>query len=240
MAGESKFQFGPDRGNAGQTTIGEGEQSRVDGPKSDTFTFGSQASGSALDPAHASAPIAKRRGRPSLPRDASGAIIRDANTSPSTGKEKAGVGVKGFVKNDRAKLEQQITGIHAAASVLTKQSVFALQPVEAKGLTSALSDVLDYHEINLTEAGGVGGLYLALALTVYGIYKPRLDFIKNGGKPKLVAERATRPATAGDAAFVQRPMDFTADGGAAPIPATTLDLEPSTLAAASQTPIRFN
>jgi hypothetical protein len=224
MADGSKFEFGgnlksPENANGGQGTVSgnsgsNGASERTNG-------------GGGFSPeAHAS-PVRKRRGRPALPRDASGNIIRDgssaANASGGGNASRAADAPKGakldlgkFKPNDRPGVRQQIQGMHAAVATLTKQPVFLLQDIEAESLTKALCDVLDYHEINLTEAGGAGALYLALGLTVFGIYKPRLDYIRTGGQMEIKG-RATAPASPGEAKQQKAQgftMDFTGDATA--------------------------
>lgn len=151
-------------------------------------------------------PVVKKRGRKPLPRDAAGNIIRDA-TEPGSGTKKAQLGLGAFVPNDRQKVRQNIQGMHGAVAVLTNQPVFALVDQEAIALTNALCDVLDYHQMNITEVGGVYGLYVTLAITVFGIYKPRVDILLSGDKVVGVAPSA--PTTEGEAKFrASGMMDF--------------------------------
>lgn len=166
--------------------------------------------------------VKRRRGRPAYPRDAQGNVIRpdegnasQAGTqtregSKASSREKLAVGKGAFTPNNRKAIQQQIQGMHEALATLTRQPVFMLSPPEAEALTGSLCNVLDYHEFNLTEAGGAGGLYLALGLTLFVVYKPKLDFIKSGGMRNVTPSPAT-PATPGDASQGRPMMDFTAD-----------------------------
>lgn len=176
------------------------------------------ASNGARDPNTVAASGPKKRGRKPLPRDASGNIIRapgtaDAAGNPRDASNKAGLGL-GFKPNDRPKIRQQIQGMHAAAAMLTKQPVFMLADVEAVALTDALCDVCDYHEMNLSDAGGPYGLYIALAITAFGIYKPRFDIIASGGKIVGV-NNAAAPTSEGEATQQRQNgggmMDFSHD-----------------------------
>lgn len=217
MGDAISFEFdGASDGSRG-TAEANGEQPGASGTNANgTGTTNATRDATAIPPAEK-----KRdgRGRPKLPRDEFGNIIRDAagtgtGTGPAAqkGKSKAGMAV-GFTPNDRTQVFQQIHGLHGAAALLTKQPVMMLSPDEAQALTKALCDVLDSHEINLTQAGGRGGLYVALALTVYSIYAPRLKAIKqnasmrNVSPPKAtsVSEATTEVTPNGFA------MDFTAD-----------------------------
>ena len=135
----------------------------------------------------------KKRGRKALPRDANGNIIRDASATNQS--DKAGLDLNGFKVNDRGKIRQQIQGMHGAAAVLTGQAVFNLHDMEAIALTNALCDVLDYHQINLTQSGGVYGLYITLAITAFGVYKPRFDIITSGGNIVGMAPNKAQPTS---------------------------------------------
>lgn len=207
-------QFDFDDGEAGNQNNGAGNESgEQPGNNASNLNGGSTANSS--NDASSIPPIAKsRRGRPSLPRDASGNIIRDGSVSSNQrpDKEKSkGLDLKGqkFVANDRPKVRQQIQGIHQAVAMLTKQPVFILTDDEANGFTSSLCDVLDYHSINLTQAGGAAGLYLTLAITAFGIYKPRLDYIAKGGQVQV--ERPTAPSSPDEIIATKGTMDFTGD-----------------------------
>lgn len=185
---------------------------------SETSGNGGTVDGGARDPNTVAASGPKKRGRKPLPRDAAGNIIRAPGTANAAGNprdasNKAGLGV-GFKPNDRPKIRQQIQGMHAAAAMLTKQPVFMLHDTEAVALTDALCDVCDYHEMNLSDAGGPYGLYIALAITAFGIYKPRFDIIASGGKIVGVATAAA-PTSEGEATQQRQNgggmMDFSSD-----------------------------
>lgn len=60
------------------------------------------------------------------------------------------------------------------AAVFTKTPQMALTDAEAKGLTNALADVLDKHEINVT--GGVS-VEIALIMAVVMIEGPRVKLL---------------------------------------------------------------
>ena len=215
----AKFSFDNDGGNgdakepasgsASAPAIGPGQDSGVGSvPSGDA----SAASGSARDAdSLAGSPGPKKRGRKPLPRDASGNIIRDGSDPATNAGNKAGMDLNGFRVNDRGKVRQQIQGIHAAVAILTKQSVFALADAEAVQLTNALCDVLDYHRINLTEAGGHYGMYMTLIITVFGVYKPRIDIIKSGGRVVGVAESPAKPTSPGEVQPRRGMMDFGAN-----------------------------
>lgn len=211
----AKFSFedGSDNGADNGPASGAGS-APAGGPGQDSG-IGSGASGGAVgarSAESAAGPIApKKRGRKPLPRDAAGNIIRDASASPANAGSKAGMDLGGFTPNDRVKVRSQIQGIHSAVAVLTRQPVFALVDAEAIQLTNALCDVLDYHRINLTEAGGHYGLYMTLIVTVFGVYKPRMDILKTGGKVVGIKDAPSKPTSPGE---VQRPrgmMDFGGD-----------------------------
>lgn len=206
----AKFDL-DDAGNdniiAGAASNGTGETVTSGGTGNGAGNAPTSDTGAAREP-ESNAPAAgpKRRGRKPYPRDAAGNVIRPENAGT-----RSGVGVTSKL-NDRAKVRQQIQGIHFAVAVLTKQPVFALNDEESIALTNSLCDVLDYHEINLTGAGGQYGLYLSLIITVYGVYAPRVAIIKNGDK--IVGMTHNRPATPGDAkesAATKGAMDFSGD-----------------------------
>lgn len=155
-------------------------------------------------------PGPKKRGRKPLPRDEHGNIIRDGSARATNAGVKAGMALNGFVPNNRAKVRQQIQGIHTAVSVITKQPVFMLSPPEAEALTNSLCDVLDYHEISLEKSGGPYGLYMTLIVTAFGIYKPRLSAIKNGGQAR--EKPIAKPSTPGEVMPAPKGMmDFSGD-----------------------------
>lgn len=172
-------------GLEGSPTNGSGQDSGIGTGINDTKGTNGGIEASA-------APVVKKRGRKPFPRDAAGNIIRDASAASSGTNQsrKAGLDLDGFILNDRPKVRQQIQGMHAAAAMLTKQPVFMLHDTEAIALTDALCDVCDYHKMNLTQKGGVYGLYIALAMTMFGIYKPRIDIILSGGQIVGVAPTA--------------------------------------------------
>lgn len=156
------------------------------------------------------------RGRPKLPRDENGNIIRDGNqartetgTQARTQKQK-GV-VVDFIPNDREAIRGSIQGLHAMAATLLKAPVLLLSDANARNLSERLADVMDYHKINITGNGGPWGLYLALAMCGYGIYSPMLKALSTGNMG-IELTAATKPATPGDAKSVNiAGMDFSAD-----------------------------
>lgn len=177
-------------GTTSQATNGPGQDSGIGATNNGTT---GADSGTEKDP-NAAPVVAKKRGRKAFPRDAAGNIIRPAGSASASGANKsqqAGMDLNGFILNDRPKVRQQIQGMHAAAAMLTRQQVFMLMDSEAIALTDALCDVCDYHRINLTEKGGPYGLYIALAIVAFGIYKPRIDIIISGGE--VVGVAPTKP-----------------------------------------------
>lgn len=202
---DNQENAGVEPGNSGASAANPGNANVDSGP-------------TAIPPATKS-----RRGRPSLPRDAAGNIIRDSSAIDATGtgtgaapnakaRKQKGVAVNEYKANDRDQIFANIHGIHAAAAMLTKQPILLLQPEEALGLTKALCDVLDAHQINITDKGGRAGLYVSLALTAYGIYAPRLKAIKQGGGPiNITPPRPTSTSEAANAVGGGLKMDFTAD-----------------------------
>lgn len=208
MANFNLDDAGNDNVLAGSTVNGTGQTIESGGSSDSIRTAPDGDAGAAREPESSAASVTpkRRRGRQPYPRDAAGNIIRPANTGT-----KDGLGVTGTKLNDRAKVRQQIQGIHFAVAMLTKQPVFALHDEEAINLTNALCDVLDYHEINLTATGGQYGLYLSLIITVYSVYAPRVSIIKNGDK---IVGMASKPATPEEAKPGNAPkgaMDFSAD-----------------------------
>lgn len=157
----------------------------------------------------------KRRGRQPYPRDAAGNIIRPADAGTGAGnKAQKGKGEKlavEFKPNNRAMVLNNIQGMHAMAAALTKQPVFLLAPHEAQALTDSLCNVLDYHRINITDATGPWGLYVALGLTAYTVYKPRLALLKRGGVQIEHPSAATTPEQQAFEAGLQGGMDFSGD-----------------------------
>lgn len=227
MAGGFAFSNGNASDGPSGPKESAGEFSGINGA---TTTNGENRSEPREAPASAAIVGKRRRGRPALPRDANGNIIRDGSASgPSasaagqgTGSQSKKLAVK-FTPNNRDQVRQQIAGMHQAVSMLTRQPVFMLSNPEADALTKSLCDVLDYHNINLTEKGGAAGLYVALGLTVFSIYKPRLDFIKNGGGTVIEA-RPTAAASPGDAVFANaNKVDLSADTDADKAPKGSLD-----------------
>lgn len=216
MAGES-FSFDDAAGNGGNgidsatnaTTGSVSGNSSVDGNGNETLgTTDSGGSQASRDTVYA--PIPKKRGRQPYPRDDAGNIIRpDGSTGPapkSGGTKSPQLGV-GFTLNNRPRVREQIQGIHTAVATLTKQPVFMLSNQEADSLTNALCDVLDFHKINLTQSSGVGGLYLVLAVTVFGVYKPKLDSIRKG-EPII---DAASPSTPGEMRRSPGKIDLSGD-----------------------------
>ena len=166
----------------------------------------------------------KKRGRKAYPRDAAGNIIRPSQGNAADPAERAGkprgtatkaglaVDDKVFVKNDRISVRSQIQGMHVAVAMLAKAPIFMLSDQECEALTSALCDVLDHHKINLNEASGNIGLYITLVITVFGIYKPRLDQIAKGNFGNQIDIKATVPATpTPDIMQNKGGMDFSGD-----------------------------
>lgn len=137
--------------------------------------------------------------KPSSATDATGASSTDKGAKDRLG-----------IKNDRAKVEKNIAGLHAMAAVLTKQPIMNLKAEEATALTNSLCDVADYHNFDLMGAGGAFGMYASLATTAYMIYVPRFLLIKYN----KAAEQA-RPVTPGEAREEATTragkMDFTSD-----------------------------
>lgn len=193
---------------------------------------GSTATGSGINNGGSDVPrtgpvIKRRRGRPALPRDSQGNIIRNgqgtgagsqtrAETKPDKGTAKESLGVSsGKVVNDRATVSNNIQAMHGVIATLTRQPVMMLSPQEGDAMSKALCDVLDYHNIDLGKAGGPIGLYVTLGMTVYMVEAPRLAAMRQGNMKNVTPPRgeqpASRPATPGDASNGPRPMDFTAD-----------------------------
>lgn len=219
------FSFDGDNGPnvADQTTIG-GEGS---GPGASGNAFNNGQNGGELGGIE-QAP--KKRGRKAYPRDAAGNIIRptgnassDAASDPSerAGKPRAqnqnkgvDLNAKAFVPNDRRKVRAQIQGMHQAIAMLVKAPIFLLNDFEADALTTSLCDVLDYHKVNLTDVTGAGGLYVALGLTVFSIYKPRMDMLAKGYTGlEIKQEKPAAPATPFEANIkpAKGGMDFSQD-----------------------------
>lgn len=199
MANADKFDFGEDLGGSSNTQREAGSISGTDGstgPNNGT-AGGSESAQIGADPTTF---VKKRRGRQPWPRDAAGNIIRPAGSEAASqaGKGKAKLAVD-FTPNDRTKVQNNISAIHGLAAAATKQPFLMLRPDEALAMTNAVADVLDFHKINITGAGGVYGLYATLLITGFMIYKPRLDYIKAGGGVQV--EQAAAPATPGDAVY---------------------------------------
>lgn len=120
----------------------------------------------------------------------------------------------GFVPNDRQVVIQNIQGMHFAASVLTKQPAFQLNDQEAFGLTKSLCDVLDAHQINIVNGGGKLGLYVALGITAFGVYMPRLKaagMLGKKGPRNITPQQPTTVSEAANAVTGGIQMDFTND-----------------------------
>lgn len=210
MASGVDFNFSDDTDATKGNVVTEGGI----GGNSDVNSSGQRTASGGHKPEDFTGPVEKRRrGRQPYPRDENGNIIRpdgSIGAAPKSQKQPR-LDVNEFTKNDRASIASQIQGIHAAVATLTRQPVFLLKDQEGKQLSSALCDVLDYHKINLSEVGGAGALYLALGLTVFGIYKPRMDYIRTGGQ-QTVEATASEPTSKGEASMRQTgKMDFTAD-----------------------------
>lgn len=223
MAGEPEFSFDDNQDGPSQADGGTGNLpgSQGAGGSDDGVT-----SRSPVNEVWGSRPVTKtrtgQRGRPRLPRDAAGNIIRDgtASTGPKTQGEnpakKPGLfggkaGEKLAVdngKNDRGILRNNIQGMHAALATVTKQPVFMLTDQEAVSLTDALATVLDLHNINITKPAGPAAAYVTLGLVGFMIYKPRLDYIRRGGGQQIEQPPAA-PATPGAVPPDNvRPYDF--------------------------------
>lgn len=206
---------GTNNGATGTTGNGAGGAPSEAGTTVNTGGKDNGANGGARTPEIDAADTGpKKRGRKPLPRDAAGNIIRDATSAANKGGQ-AGLALGAFKPNDREKIRQQIQGMHMAVSVLTGQPAFMLTTQEATALTAALCDVCDYHHMNLTDAGGPYGLYLALIITVFGIYKPRVDIILSGATV-VGMDTSTIPADEGEARNRQQEkkagmMDFSGD-----------------------------
>lgn len=162
-----------------------------------TPSVASGANDTIRDPAiDGGTPAPKRRGRP----------------PGSTGKSKPGTATvlppeKGLaVRNDRAKMFQQIAGIHQGAALLTGVQVFALNDQEAKMLSDALCDVLDHYGITL---GGPAGVWMGLITAAGVVYGPRYMMIKQ--LQKGIPPRGAMPATPGAVGMKQTPMNFAGD-----------------------------
>lgn len=203
-----------DIGNTGKALGGDGSKPTASGPGGQDNDAGSgvgdatgQGGGApdAARPAPAATPAPTRRGRPPGPAKPKS----DAGTAATDKPLPLG----GFRPNDRTKVLSQIQAMHGMAAVLMNMPVLILSPEETKAMTFALCDVLDYHRVNITEGGGPWGMYLALAMTGYQIYSPRLAYIARGGDATLKqAKTATAPATPGEVKVGPvGAMDFSAD-----------------------------
>ena len=197
-------EFSFDDGNEGAGTAGPASGGGAvgpgpSGPGSPPSGSGGEAAGVGGSPASAAdAPVRKRRGRPPK-SDAQRAA--DAAARAGTGADKGskeGVDL-GFKKNDKAKVQQNIAGMHMMAAILTKQPVMALTEAEAKNLSAAVCDVADYHKISLDGSGGPLSLYLALATTAYAIYVPRIVALKSLKEGESIVGFADAPPTPGEA-----------------------------------------
>lgn len=215
MAELSDFSFDVNLNGAGKSEQkASGEQSRSSGPRAESGqdTGGDQQTRLRFTPDTIAEPAKKRRGRQPWPRDSEGNIIRPAvSEAGGTTQKKAGV-VVGFKLNNRVQVFSNIHTMHAVVATLTKQPIFLLTPEEAKSMTEALCDVLDYHKVNITDGVGPWGLYIQLAAVVFATYKPRMDALKKARNAQHIEGDATVSATPGDHAFAgMGPMDFSAD-----------------------------
>jgi len=147
--------------------------------------------------------VPKRKGRPPLPRDANGNIIRDGSAAPERATNKSAgkaqkLDLDGFTPNDKNKLANSVQALHALAATLTNQPVFALSNEESINLSRAVCDVLDYHKISLEANAGPWGLYMSLAVVCYMTYAPRIKAVskpKQKAPPMGIVERATMPTS---------------------------------------------
>lgn len=197
--------------DSGKPGVDSGTPSAENGNTGTTGANGGNESQSA-DP---NAPYGfTKDGTPRKRRAGGGRKPGSGNASgPSSATDESGkVGLD--VKNDRAKVRQNIAGIHAMAAVLTKQPILNLKDSEADALTNSLCDVADHHGMNLISAGGAFGLYASLATTAYMIYVPRIMIIRHN----KAAENAknANPSMYGEEAPEQpKPkggtMDFSGD-----------------------------
>lgn len=209
MASEFSLNDGPVDGTNSETgNIGVTEPASTSGtPDASDGNSGVEGGNSGIEGIAAdltkSGTVRKRRaggGRKPGSRNAS-----DPATPGSTDKS----GKEGLaLKNDRAKVQNSIAGIHAIAAVLTKQPIMNLNQQEAAALTNAACDVADYHGINLISAGGAFGLYASLATCCYMIYAPRIVALK-AQRVAVAQEEATRPSeAAASAEFRAGPIDY--------------------------------
>lgn len=155
------------------------------------------------------------RGRPKLPRDAEGNIIRDGSTGTeeriaARAQKQKGVAVT-FIPNNRESIRGTIQGMHAMAATLMNAPIILLSDANARNLSERLADVMDFHKINITGNGGPWGLYLALAMCGYGIYSPIFKALASGNMG-MELTGSVAPATPGDQKNVNiAGMDFSAD-----------------------------
>jgi hypothetical protein len=221
MAREFDFDAGSVQSGSRNTESGAGNVAGVDGA---TTASADNGGGNGTDENRASVGdgsstervVIKVRGsgkgRPRLPRDADGNIIRpEGYTGPNVSSKasKPSLGVKGFIPNDRVKVRGQIQGMHQVAAMLAKQPILMLSEIECDMLSKSVCDVLDYHKISLSAAAGPWGLYAALALTAFTIYKPRLDALAAGGGVQI--EQDAQPATPGAASVRSGVIDLSGD-----------------------------
>lgn len=183
-----------------------------------SFDGSSGGAGDSQGRVAADAPVEKRRGRgrQAYPRTPDGRIIRpDGSIGPksatNTGRSK-GVDLNGFVPNDRVKLKSNIQSIHQAVATLTGVPIFLLTDQEGTALTDSFADVMDHCEWNIT-GGGPANIYIkcfVLGVTMFGIYKPRLDAISQA--QAAANARPVAPPTPGEATpRGNGRMDFSAD-----------------------------
>lgn len=195
---------GSERGTSGSATIGE------------PISNGSGKLHSAEDFAGGTTKTRSKRGRPFLPRDEFGNIIRDGSAQ-GTGsaqtqgtKKPKGVALD-FIPNDREAIRGSIQGLHAMCATLLKAPILLLSDANARNLSERLADVMDFHKINITGNGGPWGLYLALAMCAYGIYSPMLKALSTG-QMGMELTGATVAPTTGDQKNVNiGGMDFSSD-----------------------------
>lgn len=184
------FTFGNKDRRASQGSSGPESEARDDAgsiPDGDTASVnGNDTTGSADGNAYAKRRIDPRTGKPKIGRPtkeeaAAKAQKQSASGSGPKAKEKLAVNPGDFVRNDRAKVRDQIQALHSAAALLTKQPVWLLNDVEAKVMSEALCDVLDEHKINLSSVVGVWGMYAVLIQVSFNVYAPRVLALSMGG-----------------------------------------------------------
>ncbi len=218
MADRFSFDEGGNNGAAGATggaSDGKpgsaGGEANATGPNSDTGKPDNGATGEAGQPASEPAPLGltvdgkPRKRRPGGGRKPASGAAPGTTSAPNAG------GANGLaVKNDRAKVRQNIAGLHAMAATLTRQPLLMLTDKEADALTGSLCDVCDYHGVDLMATGGAFGLYASLATCCYMIYVPRVVAIK--AQRTAISEEPPKPGEARASAMNGAgKMDFTKD-----------------------------